>query len=167
MVDHRLLVRLEQIMHRRDLQRRDIHVPHQFAALDRVARRVDDDPGNDGRAAFRGFHRRRDQVAVFLVVQRVPLAGRSAGGHAMAAGADQPVDLRRHLLRSISPSLRNGVVIGGITPVGRTFMIDPFCVPRQHPIPLFDGHFLEWRVRHDGRAGERLPNQRSWRSRPP
>src|SRR6266567_7570852 len=28
-------------------------------------------------------------------------------------------------LKSISPSLRNGVVIGGITPVGRIFMANP------------------------------------------
>jgi hypothetical protein len=40
----------------------------------------------------------------------------------MAAGTDQPIDLGGTSLKSISPSLRNGVVIGGITPVGRVFM---------------------------------------------
>src|SRR4051795_3937663 len=45
-------------------------------------------------------------------------------------------------LRSISPSWRNGVVIGGITPVGRIFMIDPSLFPfPADPIPLFGGQF--------------------------
>ena len=43
-------------------------------------------------------------------------------------------------LKSISPSFRNGVVIGGITPVGRVFMdlpsrFDPWC----GCIPAFPG----------------------------
>jgi hypothetical protein len=43
-------------------------------------------------------------------------------------------------LVSISPSLRNGVVIGGITPVGRTFMFYPRVSMSLVAIPL------SWRV---------------------
>jgi hypothetical protein len=92
-IDHRLLVRLEQIMHRRHLQRGDIHVAHKLAAPDRVARGVDDDAGDDGCAPPGGFHCRRHQVAILLVVERMPFAGRTTGRHAVAAGANQPVDL--------------------------------------------------------------------------
>ncbi len=69
-----------------------------FAAPDRVAGGVDDDAGDDGYAPLRGFHRRRHQVAILLVVERMPLAGRAARRHAVAAGADQPVDLGSNLL---------------------------------------------------------------------
>src|SRR4029079_16771345 len=61
---------------------------------DRIAGRVDDDAGDDGCTPLRGFHRRRHQVAIFLMIERVPLAGRTGRRHAVAAGADQPVDLR-------------------------------------------------------------------------
>ena len=47
-----------------------------------------------------------NEVAIFLVVERVALAGRAARRHAMAAGADQPVDLRCNELEIDSPSFR-------------------------------------------------------------
>jgi len=45
------------------------------------------------------------------VVERVALAGRAARRHAVAAGADQPVDLRRDQLEINLPSRVNGVVM--------------------------------------------------------
>src|SRR5436190_10613335 len=51
-------------------------------------------------------------------------------------------------LKSISPSLRNGVVIGGITPVGRIFMASPRCFHSRVIAPL---------CRHGGRMDQ--PNQ--------
>src|SRR5437868_11643122 len=80
-------------MHRRHRQRGDVHVTHQSAAPDRIAGGIDDDAGDDGCAPLDGFHRRRHQVAIFLLVERMPLACRTARRHAVAAGADQPVDL--------------------------------------------------------------------------
>lgn len=94
MVDHRLLVRLEQVMHRRHLQRGDVHVAHELAAPDRIAGGIDDDAGDDGCAPFGRFHRRRHQVAILFMIEGMPLAGRTTSRHAVAAGADQPVDLR-------------------------------------------------------------------------
>jgi hypothetical protein len=56
----------------------------------------------------------------------------------MAAGADQPVDLRRNLLEIDLAVFRNGVVIGGITPVGRIFMASPSLLSwRRIIVPLF------------------------------
>jgi hypothetical protein len=49
---------------------------------------------------------------VFLIDQ-------AASGQAVAAGADQPADMRRYKLEI---TIVNGVVIGVITPVGRFFM---------------------------------------------
>jgi hypothetical protein len=43
----------------------------------------------------------------------------------MDAGADHPFDLGRNEPVKLSASFRNGVVIGGITPVGRAFMSGP------------------------------------------
>ncbi|MGY4294528.1 hypothetical protein ACVWXN_002623 [Bradyrhizobium sp. i1.4.4] len=83
-------------MHRRDLERCDIHVAHELAATDRIARGVHDDPGDHGNASLHRLDRRGHQVAIFLVIERVALAGRAAGRDAMRAGADHPVDLGRH-----------------------------------------------------------------------
>jgi hypothetical protein len=93
---HRLVVRLEQIMHRRDLERRDIHVAHELAAADRIARGIDDNACDHGNAPLHRRNRRLHQVAIFLVIERVPLAGRTAGRDTMRASADHPVDLGCH-----------------------------------------------------------------------
>jgi hypothetical protein len=73
-------------------------IAHQPAAQDRIAGGIDDDAGDHGHAALRRLHRRRHQLAVFLVVERMPLAGRAACRQAMAARPNEPVDLRRHQL---------------------------------------------------------------------
>jgi hypothetical protein len=93
MLEHRVVVGAEQIVHRRDLQRGDAEVPHQPAAPDRLAGRIDDDPGDHRHPPGRGLDRRGEQLARLRGIERVALAGAAAGREAMGTGADQPVDL--------------------------------------------------------------------------
>jgi len=94
--DGGLLVGLEQVVHRRDLQRRDLHAVQHANAVNRLNGAVDDEPRKKRYSTGVGLigigHCRHE----FGVRQRMPLARAAAGHDPAGARLDDEVDLLTH-----------------------------------------------------------------------
>jgi hypothetical protein len=94
--EHRVVVRPEQVVHRRHLQRRDTEASKRLAAADRIARAVDDDAGDHRHPAVRLLDHRRYQALQLVRIERVALARAAARREPMHAAIQEPAHLRAH-----------------------------------------------------------------------
>ena len=95
-LEHGVVVRPEQVVHRRHLQGRDPEVADRPAAADRIARAVDDDPGDHRHGPARRLGHGRDQAAQLVLIERLALPGAAADRQTVHARREQPAHLGAH-----------------------------------------------------------------------